>query len=586
LLVLDNCEHLIEACAELVEELMRATQRMRVLCTSREPLGIEGETIFRVSPLQVPDPASTDAEKIGQYESVRLFVERARASVPDFVLSEHESVKVAVICRRLDGIPLAIELAASRVYALGVEQIVVGLDDRFRLLVRPRRTGTDRHQTLQRAIDWSYDLLSPIERAVFAQLTVFAGGCTLAAAEAVCGQSRLQEGELLQCIAQLADKSMIVAERSANGSMRYTLHETLRQYGRARLSKNDAEASTRVAHAEYFLGLAEEVEPHLKSNYPLEHDQAWWLDVLDREHDNLRTALEWSLETGETERAVRFGAALWRFWINRGHLAEGEHQLARLLPHAKSDTTPALTVLLGHAILAWNLNYRDVCRAELTEVCRRADEVRDWSILANALTQLGGNVAREGDPASGLAKVSRGLAIRREHGDRFGTAVSLDVLAQVAVNQRDLVTARRCHSEALALALEVGDETGAAQYHMGLGALDCEEGNLSQARIHYVEALQRYRELGNPRGLSRVLAAFGWLAIGLDQLERGFRLFGAGQVQAARGGFSYVATGTMATRRAAAVRKLGDDAANAAWKEGESWSLDQAVRYALDDNTS
>jgi predicted ATPase len=308
LLVLDNCEHLVEACAQVVEPLLQACPHLRILVTSREPLRVGAEVVWRVPTLALPDDHAQPLDAMARSEAVRLFVERATAVRPGFALSADNAGMVAEICRRLDGIPLAIELAAARVSALTPEQIARHLNDRFRLLTTGSRTATPRHQTLRALLDWSHDLLTEPERVVFRRLSVFAGGWSLEAAEAVCAGAGIDELEVLDLLTQLLAKSLVQVEQQA-GEERFRLLETLRQYGQDRLVDSAEVAVVRDRHRDWFLHLAERVKPEL-----IGPDQVVWLDRLEREHDNFRAALGWVVKQGPAELGLRLGGALWQLW--------------------------------------------------------------------------------------------------------------------------------------------------------------------------------------------------------------------------------------------------------------------------------
>ena len=316
LLVLDNCEHLLQGCAELAKQLLQAGAQVKILATSREPLHVAGETTYPVPSLSLPEPRMRIAHTaLTQYEAIRLFVDRAAAARPAFRLTPNNATLVADICRRLDGIPLALELAAARVRVLSVETIAARLSDRFRLLTGGDRTALPRQQTLRACIDWSYDLLTEAERSVLRRLAVFAGGWTLEAAEAVGTGGDVQADEVLDVPAQLVEKSLVAMD--AEGT-RYQLLETVRQYAQDRLHESGEAEAIRERHRDYFLALAEEAEPKL-----LGAEQAAWLRRLEAEHDNLRAGLSWSLEDSGSQAGLRLCGALQRFWITRGHFSEG-----------------------------------------------------------------------------------------------------------------------------------------------------------------------------------------------------------------------------------------------------------------------
>ncbi|HTM00986.1 MAG TPA: protein kinase, partial [Candidatus Omnitrophota bacterium] len=351
LLLLDNCEHLVGACAALASALLQAAPDVRVLATSQEPLGVPGEVTWRIPTLGVPDLAAgaRSREAIGRYEAVRLFLDRAAGVQPTFALTDQNAVAVANICRRVDGIPLAIELAAARVKVLAPEQILARLEDRFKLLTGGSRTALPKQQTLRAAVDWSYDLLTPAEKTLLNRLSVFAGGFTLEAAEAVCSDDALDTLDLLDTLTHLVDRSLVVPEEAGEGEVRYRLLETIREYGREKLEAAEQRTAFRVRHAEHFLALAEQAEPELTGP-----GQAAWLHRLSREHDNLRAALVTWLEVeGPPVRGLKLAGALWRFWWMRGNWAEGRSRLAALLL-ATGDAAPAerTKALHGAAVLA------------------------------------------------------------------------------------------------------------------------------------------------------------------------------------------------------------------------------------------
>ncbi len=327
LLVLDSCEHLIAACAEFSHTLLHGCPQLRILATRREVLGVAGELAWRVPPLASPDPQRLlSIEDLVQYEAVQLFVERARTALLTFTLTNRNASVVAQVCYRLDGIPLAIELAAARVKVLAVEQIAARLDDRFHLLTGGGRMVLPRQQTLQAAMDWSYDLLSEPERRLWHRLSVFAGGWTLEAAEAVCAGVGFDVADVLDRLTSLVDKSLVNVE-APDGEARYRLLETIRQYGLKKLERSGQAAVVRRQHLQWFVGLAERAEAELTGP-----DQGIWLERLETEYDNLWAVLEWSqTEAQGAEAGLRLAAALWRFWLVHGHLREGRRWLEAVL---------------------------------------------------------------------------------------------------------------------------------------------------------------------------------------------------------------------------------------------------------------
>jgi non-specific serine/threonine protein kinase len=421
LLLLDNCEHLLDACAQLAEALLRGCAHLSILATSREALGIAGETAWRVPSLALPDPRHLPPrETLAQCEAVRLFMDRALAAQPHFLLTDHNAPAVVQLCHRLDGIPLAIELAAARLRGLSVEQLAARLDQRFRLLTGGSRTALPRQQTLQAMVDWSYSLLSVPEQTLFARLSVFTGGFTLEAAEMVCAGDPITDEDVLDLLLRLIDKSLIDAEDGPDGIERYRLLETLRQYGRERLVAGGTAAALRERHAAYFLALAEQAVPALRGR-----EHAAWLQRLEQEHDNLRAALAWWLGAEEqpgqeesgarAEAGLRLAGALWGFWFHRGYRGEGLRWLEQALGQSGGAPSTRAAALTGAEDLTWYLGDGVRGRALLAEsvaLFRTAGERRG---LADALAFLG-FIMREQDHARGTALLEESITIARAVG--------------------------------------------------------------------------------------------------------------------------------------------------------------------------
>ena len=345
LLLLDNCEHVLSACAGLAYSLLQACPHLSVLTTTREPLNIAGETVWRVPSLTLPDSeAAVSLEQLRKSEAVRLFEERAWSTLPGINLSDHNAPAVAKICRRLEGMPLAIELAAARVKLLSVEQIAARLDDRFRLLSGGRRSAPTRQQAIRATIDWSYDLLSEPERLLFDRLSVFVGGWTLEAAEAVGAGGEIDADNVLDLLGRLVDKSLVLTEVSVHSSVRYRMLETLREYGREQLGRRssaEVEATER-RHAQFFVQLAELAEPEIQGS-----GQLLWLETLDQEHGNIRAALRGQIARADVEAAQRLAGAVRLFWMVRGYLSEGRAWLAEALELEERTGEAAQGVLNG-----------------------------------------------------------------------------------------------------------------------------------------------------------------------------------------------------------------------------------------------
>ncbi|MDP8938376.1 MAG: tetratricopeptide repeat protein, partial [Actinomycetota bacterium] len=452
LLVLDNCEHLVSACAAVVESLLRSCPRLSVLTTSREPLGVPGETAWRVPSLSPVD-------------AVRLFADRARSAGGEFVLTAANEATVAHLCQRLDGIPLALELAAARVGMLSVQEIAERLDDRFRLLSGGARTAAPRQQTLRATVDWTYDALSTAERALFNRLAVFASAFTLDAADHVGGG-----GAVLEVLSGLVNKSLVLAEADRAGRTRYRLLETMRHYARERLAESGDALAARAAHLRWATAMAQEAEPGLEGP-----EQRVWLDLLETEHDDLRAALTWATSGTDADAALRLAAALGRFWEVRGHLSEGRAWLESAL---------AVAVTPG----------------------------RSGALQAKVLNWMGIVAQRQGDYPAALEAYDRSLAIRRRLNDPLGIAASLCGLGNVAALRGDLDVARARYRECLAIGRELGEDQVVAAAVANLGWVADTAGDTAGARALYDEALAVRRRLGDVHGEAMALAALGDLA--------------------------------------------------------------------------
>jgi non-specific serine/threonine protein kinase len=541
LLVLDNCEHLIEACATLADALLHGCPQVQILATSREALGIAGEVAWPVPSLELPE-AHQPPREIERCAAVRLFVERAAAVQPRFALTEQNAGVVAQVCRRLDGIPLSLELAAARLRALTAEQLAARLDQRFRLLTGGSRTALPRQQTLQATVDWSFGLLSPAEQQLFVRLSVFAGGFTLEAAEAVCAGGAVAPEEVLDLLARLVDKSLVAAETGAGEEARYRLLETLRQYGRERLVAGEEATEVHDRHAAYYLALAETADEHL-----LGSEAAAWRAHLGREYDNVRGALAWYLEQDEPARdggvanaAVELAGALGTFWFYSVHRREGLRWLEQALERSAGSRTPARARALRAAgYLAWGGS--DVVRAQVlleesVELYRMTSASRG---LAYALSLLGYVAGHRGDGTVGLRFAEEGLALAREVGDRWLVVWALAGVAGIVVDSiyihEESVRARAWAAveEGVQLLQDVGGvgELWGYLHHLR-GELAYHEGDYARARAALGAAVAVGRTLGDDamiafhvRSLGDVARAEGYHAEATALLEESVALY-------------------------------------------------------------
>lgn len=623
LLVLDNCEHLIDAAARLADTLLSSCTRLKILATSREPLNLAGEVSWAVPPLSVPGPAEeTGAEERERSESVRLFVDRALHKPRVFAASERNVEAVANICRRLEGIPLAIELAAARVGTLGVEQISERLGHSLQLLGDGSRTAESRQQTLYKTLDWSYELLDEKERILFRRLSAFAGGWTLEAAEAVCAGDGIEEEEILDLLSRLVDKSL--ANIDAKETARYRFLEPVRQYARDRLEESGEADEVRRRHAEFYLAFAERAERELSGP-----EQVYWMDRLETEYDNIREALGWVLNEGDGnkgELGLRLAAALWRVWYLRGHLNEGRLWIEEML--ALDDGGLAATrarALGGAGYLAWHQG--DFGRAEALfeeslALARQGGYKRDIAAALNGL----GRVASygRGDIVAARANFDEALSLYRESGDRWGVAMSLYFSGVAEAFGDDPAAAVPLLDEALAMFREVEDWEGIADSVGVMGMVSLGQGEYPKARRLLEESQEIMKSLGDKGAVAKTLSALGDVALGEGDPEAAYGLYeqalailkdvddkwwiawcleGMAGVAAAQRDLGRAARlfGAAAAlrdvmgaprpplqranyeRRLASARAESDEASfEAAWEEGREMAPEEAVEHALE----
>src|SRR5258708_4937337 len=494
LLVVDNCEHLIHACAMPVKILLATCPPRHILATSREAFGVPGEPLWPVPSLAFPDPRHLPPlESLKQYDAIHLFIDRTADVLPSLVLTSQKAPVVAHVCQRLDGIPLALELAAARMRVLSVEQLAARLDSSFHLLTGGSRTALPRQQTLRATIDWSYTLLSEREQALFHRLSVFAGGFTLEAAEAICAGAKREQHAVLELLSSLVNKSMVVVIERGDEA-RYRLFETTRQYAWEKLIASGEVEGIRLNHAHFFQRLAEMAEPEIKSA-----DRRFWLERLDREHDNLRTALMWLKEHGEVERALHLAAALTWFWYFRGHISEARQWLAGTLAlrEASGRTPGRAKALFAAGVMAWVQGEYAKAYAHLDESVAIWREVKDRQDLAYSLTWLGVVTELQGDHTAARVLQEESLAVFREVGDTWGLALALDWLWYTMRVQRDYATARSLFDEIMPLFRERRDKWGLSHTLQGLGAVAYRQGNDAQACSLLEEAVALRRGEGD-----------------------------------------------------------------------------------------
>ncbi len=579
LLLLDNCEHLLEACARMADALLQACPNLRILATSREALGIAGELTYRVPSLSLPDLQRLPSpESLTQYEAVRLFVERAALSKPGFQITDSNAVAVAQVAHRLDGIPLAIELAAARVKALPVDVLAERLVDRFRLLTGGSRAALPRHQTLRAALDWSHDLLSEPERILLRRLSVFAGGFMLESAEKICAGGGVDESDILDLLTRLVDKSLVAFDEQ-DGQARYRLLETVRHYGSERLVESGEADDARRRHRDWFLALAERAGP--KVHGP---EQEVWVKRLRGEHDNLRAALAWSMGGGGAEPGLRLATALSWFWYVDGYWSEGRkwlEQALELAGDAQSDTRS--NALMQAAYHARSQGDYEKARAFAEQGLTMARETNNRENIPWFLFNLGVVALHEGDYSRGKVLCEESVALGRELGLKVLLAWALAQLGHIARDSSDYERATTFYGESLAFAREYGEEYIIASALRNEGVLALHIYDYARAAALFSESLALCRT-GSPNWVTEeCLVGMAEIAFAKRRYERAACLFAAGDAlhkllgvrRSPRIKVRY--DDCVASTRAA----LGDAAFTAAWAEGRAMMLEQAIEYAL-----
>jgi predicted ATPase/class 3 adenylate cyclase len=578
LLVLDNFEHLLEAAA-LVERVLVGVAEVRALVTSRTPLGLYGEQEQRVPPLTLPDLRHLpEAETLSRYEAVALFIERARAARSEFAVTDDNAPAVAEICARIDGLPLAIELAASRIKVLSPDAILARLSHGLDLLAAGARNLPERQRTLRAAIEWSYGLLDEPERRLFARLSVFAGGADLETIDAVANPGGDLGVDTLDALSSLVDKSLVRQMETEVGEPRFAMLETIREYAAERCELEWDGEATRRRHAEHFLALAEASEPHLTGE-----DQIAWLDRLDRDHENIQAALRWVTDTGEADRGMRATASMWRFWHLRGHVAVGRAWVERLLAfplgrtatRAKAeDTAGSLSYWQGD-LPAAERHYR--------EALAISRELGDRHGIARATYDLAfvplirGTGIEEGEQL-----LHDALELFEELGDEDRAAKAKGDLGLILMMRGDYHAALPVLEDFLSLARERGDMFRLSDGLLRVADAHRSLGDHERARRGYLEALEVTERANAPGGVATVLQIMASVDSDRGNHLRAMRLFGAGMAIAESTGDPDVDTAPFqfADPVGDARKAIGDEATDRALAEGRAMSRDEAVAYA------
>ena len=602
LLVLDNCEHLVEACAQLAGYLLRASPNLRILATSREVLGITGERVWPVSMLSLPDSRyGLRPAHVIQYESIRLFVERAWAVKSDFVLTEQNAPAVAQICQRLDGIPLAIELAAARVRVLSAEEIAAYLNDRFSLLTAGSRAAPPRHQTLRATVDWSYDLLSEPEQVFFRRLSVLAGGFTLQAAEAVTDvwHDPVMSGwAAIDLLSHLVNKSLVIVDHQ-NQTTRYRLLETIREYGLKKIVEAGELNLARRRHLEFFVKLAAECEADYNAG-----GEAEWLEI---EKENLRAAIEWSLESQNAATALQLASTVSWLWWMRGYISERKERLREIIAGAQAAAPPGTLERMkrlnaaGAILATWGRNAD--ARRLLEEALAIGMELGDKPSIGLALRLLGTAALNQGDYPAARSFLERGVAIWRELEGQWHVGWLLTFLGDTAVYMGDSERAQALYEEAVTWFREFMAKGALAYPVRRLGYLALYRGDTERATALCRESLSLNMEVGDKQGMAACLAALAGVSVARGQavslpaedgpppphfFRRAAQLFGIVEALLNDVGTRLLQADNIEyERNLAAVRsQLDETTFAAAWATGRSMALVPAMAYALADDAA
>ncbi len=582
LLFLDNFEQIVEASSH-VPELLASAPRLKALVTSRVVLRVSGEHDFQVPPLDLPNIKQLPSlERLTQYESVRLFIERAQAAKTDFAINNDNAPFVAEICVRLDGLPLAIELAAVRIRLLPPQAMLARLESRLKLLTGGARDVPARQQTLRNTIAWSYDLLDEGEKALFRRMSVFVGGRTLEAVEAVCSADGDLPIDVLDGISALVDKSLIRQQEGLGGEPRFLMLVTIREYALEQLAESGEAEKLRRDHASFFLTFAEEAETHLTKA-----DQVEWLTRLEEEHDNLRAALSWGLsDLGEVETALHLCNALWRFWWLHGHNIEGRKWVASALEKGQ-DAGPALRAraLYSAGIMALGQGDNEKAKTYYEESLALFKELGNKQGMSWALNDLGILMEAQLDYDGAEVLVRESLDLKRQLGDKRDVGVALANLGDILRYKNDYAQAMVLLEEGVSILREVKDTYGLATTIGALGMTVLYQGDKGRAAVFFKESLALSMELGYMMQVAGCLGGLAAVSRAERQFERAAKIFGAVQ--------SLLDTMNTALhpgdrndyeQNLAEVRaQLIEEEFKAAWAEGQALSIEQAIEYALEE---
>ena len=586
LLLLDNFEHVAEAAPE-VADLLGSCPNLSVLVTSRAPLRVRGEREYPVSPLAVPNPVRTpEAEEVARTPAAGLFIERAEEASPAFELTQANAGAVAAICWRLDGLPLALELAATKVRYLDPETLLSRLDRA--LSAGWARDLPERQRTMRATLDWSHDLLHNPEKELFRRLSVFAGGFTLEAAEDVCAGGAVEADEVLVLLGNLAEQSLVVAETSPEGRTRYRMLEPVRQYALEKLRQGGEEDEVRRRHSGYYLALAEEAEPRIKSR-----DQVEWLDRLEAENDNFRAAIGWSLQMGDAPTAARFGWALGMYWVMRTRHGEGRLLMEQTL--TSGDDIPArmrARALFALALCVYGSGDDERLMAVAEEGVTLSRQAGDRRGEAYTLTMLGYAALQLGDREWAARVLEEALEMVREQGDAWRAALIMNHLTVVALDRGEHQRAAEYAEESLALTRQTGDRYAANITLSLLAQMAWESDEQERAAGRWREALRLSYELANKANSASSIRGLATVAEARGELRRAVRLLGAAETLLEAAGLVLYAYTTYTSNEphqravSAAREELGERAWKEARDEGRAMTFEQAVEYAFEGENS
>ena len=578
LLVLDNSEHLIEDVVRFASSLLSACPRLKIMITSREALGISGEWLYSVPSLDMPKEYSiVDVETISEFPALVLFAERARAARSDFAVNAENIRAVASICSQLDGLPLAIELIAARVKTLSIEQIAARIDDRFALLTSGSRIAPSRQQTLRATLDWSYELLTETERELFRQLSVFVGGFTLEALESVALLDSDQS--ILDALSRLVDKSLLLVEQQ--DQPRYRLLEPIRQYAKDKLNETRESNLVQDRHLNYYLRIAEEAEPYLFGVR-----QQDWKNRLELDHDNLRGALAWSLESTQIDAGLKMAGALAWFWHSKGHLSEGNLWLEKILAsNVGTQGKEQAKALRASSILSTDTGDYIRARAFAESSIKLYREIGDNRGVGLALIDLGASLHHDGKREEAVESFEEGLRLLRSTGERWGIAYALVWLGDPLFRMGEIERAATSWEESLRLTHELGDHNLMAWSLGGLADVARLHADYKRATEMFKEALSLYQSSGDKIGPPFSLEALGLVAAAIGDAKRAARLWGAASAwrEAINEPLALTYQRDYAASVTQARTQLGEEVYASAWSEGHAMSPEQAIALALEE---